>query len=71
MSNINTVLNHLNTVGTISIREAMDEYSLSGGALTKAISVLKREQKLPIVRTMKRNPITGRRYARYHLEKVA
>lgn len=61
-----TVLNHLRTTGTISIREAMDDYNLSGGHLTKIISDL-RFNGHNITRKFMRHPVSGRRYARYTL----
>ena len=49
----------------LSIREAMDDYSMSGGSLTKCISILKREGN-DIVKVWKIHPLTGKRYARYY-----
>ena len=69
MSAITSVFSHLQKTGAISIREAMDDYGLSGGHLTKIISRLKR-QGHEIVTEMRKHPITGRKYARYYLKAV-
>jgi Helix-turn-helix domain len=58
------VLKHLKNVGHISIRDGMDDYSLSGGSLTKHISLL-RAQGHNIEKVFRKHPITGTRYARY------
>lgn len=60
------VKKHLEITGTISIREAMDDYGMSGGSLTKYISILRR-QNVNIERVFGKHPITGKRYARYYL----
>ena len=60
------VKKHLDITGTISIREAMDDYGMSGGSLTKYISILRR-QNVDIERVFLKHPITGKRYARYYL----
>jgi hypothetical protein len=65
MTSIDTVLLHIRKLGSISIREAMDDYSMSGGSLTKYISILKREGN-DIVKVWKIHPLTGKRYARYY-----
>lgn len=57
---------HLETIGNISIRDAMAEYGMSGGHLTKVISTMRRNG-LPIVKDMRKNIITGRKYARYYI----
>jgi hypothetical protein len=64
-----SVLAHLQRVGSISIREAMDDYGMSGGSLTKYISVLKTEGHT-IHKEVRQHPISGRKYARYHLVDV-
>lgn len=64
-----SVLKHMQSVGSISIREAMDDYGMSGGSLTKYISVLKAEGH-NIHKEVRKHPITGRKYARYHLVDV-
>ena len=61
-----TIFNHMQKIGSISIREAMDDYSVSGGHLTKIVSVLRRQGHI-IHTAMCKHPITGRRSARYHL----
>lgn len=63
------VLKHLSTVGSISIREAMDDYSVSGGSLTKTVCRLKAKGH-NIVKEWRRHPISNRRYARYYLSDV-
>jgi hypothetical protein len=70
MTNIDTIVLHLNKTGSISIREAMDDYSMSGGSLTKYISMLKRDGR-DIVKVWKIHPLTGKRYARYYLKEFA
>lgn len=70
MTNIDTIVNHLNKLGSISIREAMDDYSMSGGSLTKYVSILKREG-YDIVKLWKIHPLTGKRYARYYKSEYA
>lgn len=66
MTNAQLILNHIRTAGSLSIREAMDEYSMSGGSVTGTITVL-RDLGYKIQTEMKKNPISGRRYARYTL----
>lgn len=63
------VLAHMRKVGSISIREAMDDYGMSGGSLTKYISML-RSAGHAIHKEVRKHPITGRKYARYHLMDV-
>lgn len=60
------VHDHLTKVKTISVREAMDDYGLSGGHITKIISNL-RKAGVPVEKQMRKHPVTGRRYARYYL----
>lgn len=64
--NHNKVLQHLEKTGTISIRDAMDDYGLSGGHITKIISDLRKAGYI-ISREFRKHPVTGRRYARYRL----
>lgn len=71
MAKIQIVMRHLKTTGTISIREAMDDYQISGGHLTKLISQLRHDYEWNIGREFKKHPITGDRYARYTLLKAA
>lgn len=61
---VETIKKHLEATGTISIREAMSDYSMSGGSLTKYISILRR-QNYPVQKVFCKHPITGQRYARY------
>lgn len=65
-SMMSKIVDHLNKTGSISIREAMDDYNISGGHLTKIISDLKKKG-MVIHREFKRHPINNRRYARYTL----
>jgi len=63
------ILAHFRKAGTITVREAMVEYSVS--SLTKRIQEL-REDGYEIVSTPKFHPVTGQKYVRYSLdEKVA
>jgi hypothetical protein len=71
MTKLDKIMKHLRTVGNISIREAMDDYNISGGALTKYISVLRNDYEWPIAREFRKHPITGDRYARYTLTNQA
>jgi hypothetical protein len=63
------VLSHMTKTGSISIREAMDDYGLSGGSLTKVISRLRRSG-YEIVKEWRKHPISGRKYARYYFPSV-
>lgn len=58
------VLNHLKTVGSITVREAMVDYSIS--SLTKRISNLRAEGH-NIISNRKRHGVTGQEYTRYSL----
>lgn len=58
------VLRHLNKVGSITVREAMIEYSIQ--SLTKRISNL-REEGHDIISLRKRHAVTGQDYVRYSL----
>lgn len=71
MTKLDKIMKHLRIVGTISIREAMDDYNISGGSLTKYISILRHDYEWPISREFKKHPITGDRYARYTLNNQA
>jgi hypothetical protein len=66
MTREDKILKHLRKAGTISVREAMDDYQLSGGSLTKAVSILRKEGYL-INTVWGKHPITKQRYARYKL----
>lgn len=65
MTNIEIILNHIDKAGSISIRDAMADYGMSGGSLTKYISILNRQQQR-IVKVWNVHPITGKRFARYY-----
>lgn len=67
MTNAELILGHIRATGSISIREAMDEYSMSGGSVTGTITKL-RDGGYKIKTEMRKNPISGRRYARYTLD---
>lgn len=67
MTKIQKLVTHLKKTGSISHREAMDDYQMSGGALTKYISILRNEHDMPIASKAKRHPITGQIYTRYVL----
>lgn len=71
MSKLRIVQKHLLRTGSISIREAMADYGISGGALTKYISILRNDYGWDINRTFRTHPITGTRYARYTMDKNA
>ena len=68
MSNTNTqhskIMNHLRTTGSITVREAMIEYSIS--SLTKRVHEL-RGMDYDIESVRKTHPVTGQRYTRYFL----
>lgn len=66
MTKIQKLVTHLKKTGSISHREAMDDYQMSGGALTKYISTL-RMSGYKIVSMKKKHPITGQEYTRYVL----
>lgn len=59
------ILKHLRKAGSITVREAMVEYSIQ--SLTKRIQEL-REAGHEIISNVKRHPITGQQYTRYTLE---
>lgn len=67
MTKIQKLVKHLNKTGSISHREAMDDYQMSGGALTKYISRMRHEHKMNIVSVRRNHPITGQVYTRYSL----
>lgn len=56
------ILKHLRKAGSITVREAMVEYSIQ--SLTKRIQEL-REIGYDIVSVVKRHPVTGQKYTRY------
>jgi biotin operon repressor len=65
MSQNETLIAHLMTVGSISQREAMLDYHVQ--SLTKRISEL-RKQGYEIKSETKRHPTSGQRYVRYVME---
>jgi hypothetical protein len=67
MTKIQKLVKHLKKTGSISHREAMDDYQMSGGALTKYISQLRNEYHMNIVSLRRTHPITGQVYTRYTL----
>jgi hypothetical protein len=64
MSQDKLILSHLRKASSITVREAMVEYSVN--SLTKQISRL-RSRGHNIISTWRRHPITGQRYTRYTL----
>jgi hypothetical protein len=66
MTKIDKLVKHLKKTGSISHREAMDDYQMSGGALTKYISNLRKDG-YKITSLKKTHPITGQEYTRYVL----
>lgn len=58
------VLKHLRTIGSITVREAMNDYSIQ--SLTKRISNLRAEGH-DIVSSRRRHKVTGQEYVRYSL----
>lgn len=61
------IIKHLQKAGSITVREAMVEYSIQ--SLTKRIQEL-RELGYDIVSHVKYHPITRQKYTRYTLESV-
>lgn len=68
MTQNDKIINHIRKNGSITQREAMIDYSIQ--SFTKRISEL-RAQGYPIVKKMRRHPVTGQSYARYFLEEKA
>lgn len=58
------IMKHLLRAGSITVREAMVEYSIQ--SLTKRIQEL-REDDIEIVSVTKYHPVTRQKYVRYHL----
>ena len=58
------VMQHLNQFGSISPREAYDDYQIM--RLASRINDLRNEG-IPIETEMRRHKITGKRYARYFI----
>ena len=61
---LNTIIKHLETVGSISTLEAIIQYSIM--ALPRRIKDLK-EQGYNLNSIRKSHPVTGKRYTRYVL----
>ena len=59
------ILKHLRKAGSITVREALVEYSIS--SLTKRIQEL-RGRGYNIVSEWKNHPVTGQRYTRYKFD---
>ena len=62
------IMKHLKKAGSITVREALVEYSIQ--SLTKRIQEL-RVAGNDIVSNVKRHPITGQQYTRYTLGETA
>lgn len=61
------IMKHLRKAGSITVREAIIEYSIQ--SLTKRIQEM-REDGHEIISTVRFHPVTGQKYVRYSLEKV-
>lgn len=66
MSQTQMIIDHMKRTGSITMREALLDYSIQ--SLTKRISEL-RKQGYKIKTEHKLHPTTGQRYARYKLER--
>ena len=67
IANEKAILNYLqNSRNGLSIGEAFINWNLSGGHLTKLISNLRKDG-VKIKTQWNRNPVTGRRFARYFI----
>ena len=66
MTQNQVILKHLRKAGSITVREALVEYSVA--SLTKRIQEL-REAGHEIVSNVKFHPVTGQKYVRYTLDK--
>lgn len=64
MTQHDKIMRHLKKAGSITVREAMVEYSIQ--SLTKVISVL-RTQGHKIKSNVRHHPVTGQKYVRYTL----
>jgi hypothetical protein len=60
------VYRHMSRTGSISARDAMDDYSMTSAVLTRRICDLEAEG-FGIIRVRKTHPINGLRYTRYEL----
>jgi len=65
MTQNHKIMKHLRTAGSITVREAMIEYSIA--SLTKRINELRADGE-HIVSTPKFHPVTNQKYVRYSLE---
>jgi hypothetical protein len=63
------LVQHMRRAGSISHREAMNDYGVTGGSLSRRIVDIE-EAGFEIVRTRKTHPITGRPYTRYSLNEA-
>jgi hypothetical protein len=61
---LKTILKHLDTVGSITNREAIVEYNIM--SLPRRINDLE-ELGYTFNKVLKAHPVTGQRYKRYHL----
>ena len=61
---LKTILKHLDTVGSITNREAIVEYNIM--SLPRRINDLE-ELGYKFNKELKAHPVTGQRYKRYHL----
>ncbi len=59
------IVKHLRKAGSITVREAMVEYSIQ--SLTKRVNEL-RDLGYEIVSNVRYHPVTGQRYVRYTLD---
>ena len=62
---LKTILKHLDTVGSITNREAIVEYNIM--SLPRRINDLEQDYGVQFKREMKAHPVTGQRYVRYHV----
>jgi hypothetical protein len=65
MTQNQTIMKHLKKAGSITVREAVVEYSIQ--SLTKRVQEL-RESDNHIMSHVKYHPVTGQKYVRYTLE---
>lgn len=64
MTQNSKILKHLRKAGSLTVREAMVEYSIQ--SLTKRIAEL-RDEGYAIISNVKTHPMTGQKYTRYTL----
>lgn len=60
------IYTHMRRAGSISARDAMDDYSITSATLAARICDLEKAG-IPVNRIRKQHPITRRRYTRYEL----